>query len=95
MFQFILLAGIRRLYVPSIMRSLTGNFTFSYRDPDKTIQECKDALPPDLLVELKLVLNHHNPTKFVGYFIVYQRLKSYACGISASVVNIIQKVEFP
>ena len=58
---------MHRLYVPSIMRYLTGNYTSSCRDPDKMLQESKDAVPPDLLAQLKRKLNHHNLTNFVGH----------------------------
>ena len=51
--QFFLLAVMRRTHVTSITHSLTGNYTASYRDPDKTLQKCKDTLPPDLLAQLK------------------------------------------
>ena len=84
---------MRRLNVPSIMCSLAGNYTSSYRDPNKTLQECKDVLPPDLRIQLKLVLNHHNPTKFVGHFKAHQRRQARACGNHASVVNNVPKVE--
>ena len=33
--QFLFLAIIHRLHVPSIIRSLPGNYTATYRDPDK------------------------------------------------------------
>ena len=81
------------MHVSSIMLSLTGNYTASYRDPDKILQECKDALPPDLLVQLKRVLNHHNLTKFVGHGTTEQLRQAHAYGNHASVANNVQKVE--
>ena len=84
---------MHRLRVPSIMRSLAGKCTASYRDPEKMLQECKDALPPYLIAELKRVMNHHNPTKFVVHVIIEQHRKARAYDNHASVANNIPKVE--
>ena len=43
--QFLSLAVIYQLHAPSIMRSMTGNNTSSYRDPDKMLWECIEAFP--------------------------------------------------
>ena len=88
-----LLAVIHRMCMPSMMRSLAGNCTASYKHPDTMIKECKDALPRDLLAQLKRFLRHHNPTKFVGYVTVEQRRQDRASGNHASVANNIPKVE--
>ena len=55
MLPFLLLALMYGMHVTSIVRFLTGSYTASYRDPDTMLQECKDALPPDLLVQLRHV----------------------------------------
>ena len=34
------------------------------------LKEFKDALPQDLIAQLKRVLYYHNPTKFVDYVTV-------------------------
>ena len=66
--------------VSSIMRSLTRNYTASYRDPETMLQKCKDVLPPHLLARLKRVLNHHSPTKFIGHIISEQYRQACAYG---------------
>ena len=60
--EFLFLAEIHRMHVPSAMHSLILNCKASCRDPDKVLKECKYALPPELLAELKRVLHYHNPT---------------------------------
>ena len=75
------------------MLSLAGNYTASYRDPYKALQRCKDVLQLDVLVQLKRVLNHHNPTKFVGHVTAEQIRKSCAYGNYASVEKNIPNVE--
>ena len=57
------------------------------------LQEHKDALPPDLLAQIKIVLNHHNPTKFAGHVVEAQRRQARVYGNYASVENNIPKVE--
>ena len=47
--QFLFLAAMHRLHVPSIMLSFTGNCTASYRDPDKILKEYEEYLSPELL----------------------------------------------
>ena len=74
------------------MRSLTGNCTSSYKDPDKMLKECKDVLHPALFDQLKRVLNHYNPTKSAVHVMVYQRRQVRAHGNHASVSNNIPKV---
>ena len=75
------------------MLSFTGNYIFSYRDPDKILQECKDDLPPDLIGQLKRLLNHYNFTNFVGHVTTEQRRQVRNYDSHASVENNIPKVE--
>ena len=51
------------------MCSLTRNYTESCRYPYKILKECKDVLPLELLAQLKRVLHHYSPTKFVGHIV--------------------------
>ena len=92
--QLLFLAVTRTLYVPSITRSLAENYTMSCRNLETILQGCKDALPPDMLTQLKRFLNHHNPIKFVCHITVEQSRQARACGNHASVENNIPKVEY-
>ena len=83
--QFLFLVVTHILHVPSIVRSLAGNCTASHRDPRTMIQECKDALPPDLLAQIKRALIHYNPTNFVGHVEAEQRRQSRSYGNHSSV----------
>ena len=58
---------IHRLYVTSIVHYLNRNYTASYRVSNKILRHHKQALPLDPLAQLKRVLNHHNPNKFIGH----------------------------
>ena len=58
--QFIFITVMHRLHVLSIMRYLDENCTASCLDPDKIIKECKEALPSELLVQIKWGLHDHN-----------------------------------
>ena len=58
--QFLFLVVMQRLNAPLTMRSLSENYAASYRDPEKILREFKDALPPELLAQLKRVLHYHN-----------------------------------
>ena len=91
--KLLFLAVTHRMCVPSIMHSVTGNCTASCRDPNKIFKECKDALPPELLAQLKLVLHHNNPTKSIGYIIAEQHRKARACGNYTSVSKPPTKLE--
>ena len=91
--QFLFLAIIHRLHVPSIIRSLPGNYTASYRDPDKILTACEAALTPDLLSQLKRVLCHHNPSKLRGHVTAQQRQEARKYGNHASVSKHLKKVE--
>ena len=91
--QFLLLVVINMIHVPSTTRSFTVNYIASYADPDKILRDYKDALPPELLVQLERVLHYHNPRKFIGYITVKQRRQACACGNYSSVSNSIAKVE--
>ena len=75
------------------MRYLTGNYTKYYRDPDSMLQEYKDALPLDLLAQLKRVLNHHNATKFLGHITEEKNRKYRAYVNQALSANSIPKIE--
>ena len=75
------------------MCSLTRNYTESCRYPYKILKECKDVLPLELLAQLKRVLHHYSPTKFVGHIAAEQLRQDHACGNHTSVSNDIPKVE--
>ena len=47
--QFLFLAAMYKLHALSVMHSLAGNHTASFRDPNKIIKECKGSIPPALL----------------------------------------------
>ena len=68
------LVFLYRLHVPSIMPYLTENYMNYCRDPDKILRECKNALHPDLLVQLKLVLHYYNPTRSIVHITVEYRM---------------------
>ena len=91
--QFLFLAIIHRLHVPSIIRSLTGNYTAAYRDPDEILRACNAALTPELLTQLKRVLHHHNPSKLTGHVTAQQREEARKCGKHASVAKHLTKVQ--
>ena len=84
---------MHRLYVLSIMISFDGNFTASCKDPDKILKECKDALLPDLIAQLKQFLHYYNPTNVAGHIKAEQLQQSRTWGNCASVSNKIPKVE--
>ena len=77
--QFLFLAAMHRIHVPSIMCSFTRDWTDSRRDPNKILKECKDALLPELLAQLKWFLCHCNPTKSIGRIREFQRMQSRVC----------------
>ena len=93
--QFLFLAIIHRLHVPSIIRSLTGNYTATYREPDKILRACDEALTPELLTQLKRVLHHHNPSTLIGHVTAQQRQEARKYGNYASVAKHLTKVEKP
>ena len=90
--QFLFLARIHRLHVPSIIRSLTGNYTATYRDPEKILRACNAALTPELLTQLKRVMHHHNPSKLTGHVTAQQREEARKYGNHASVAMHLTKV---
>ena len=51
--QLLFLAVRCMLHSPSISRSISNNYRTSYKDPDTMLRECKDALPLDLLSQIK------------------------------------------
>ena len=65
--QFLFFSVAFRLHVPSIVRSLAGNYAASCRDLDKILREYEDSLPLKLLSQLKRVLHNYNPTSFMGH----------------------------
>ena len=79
--------------MPSIIRSLTGNYTATYRDPDKILKACDAALTPELLTQLKRVLHHYNPSKLTGHVTAQQREEARKYGNHASVAKHLTKVE--
>ena len=75
------------------MWSLTGNYTATYRDPDKVLKAFSAVLTPELLIQLKHVLHHHNPSKLAGHVTAKKSQEAYACGKHASVTKHLAKVE--
>ena len=65
--QFLFLALIHKLHMPSLVRSLTGNYTASFRDRESILNRCRPILPPDVFAHLERVLNHKNPASFYGH----------------------------
>ena len=82
------LAVMHLLHVPSTTHSLAGNYAASCKDLEKTLKGCKDAPRPDLLVRLKRVLHHHNPTKFAGHVMKKSRQDHAWCNHSSASNNI-------
>jgi hypothetical protein len=64
--QYLFLAIIHRMHVPSMIRSLKGNQTAEYRNPEQILQACEPALSGDLMHDLRDVLYNYNPAKFNG-----------------------------
>ena len=91
--KFLFLTVIHRLHVPSVIRSLPGNYTATHRDPEKIIEACSAALTPNLLAQLKRILHHNNPSKFTGYVTAQQRQEARACGNHDAVAKQLHKVE--
>ena len=91
--QFLFLAVIYRLHVPSIIRSLPGNYTDTHRDPNKIIEACSAALTPELLAQFKHVLHHNNPSKFTGHVTAEKRQEPRICGNHASVAKHLPNAE--
>ena len=71
--QYLFLALMHRLHIPSMIRSLKGNQTAAFRDPETILKKCEPALPPDLLMSLKSVLYNENPAKFNGHTTAVER----------------------
>ena len=61
--------------------------------PRKILRECKESLLPELLIQIKRVLYHNNPTKFIGHIAAEQCMQSRDFGNHASLSNSITKVE--
>ena len=57
--KFLFLEVIHRLYSPSIIHSLTRNWTASCSDLEKILEFCKGALPPYFLKQIEHVLCNH------------------------------------
>ena len=91
--QYLFLAMLHRMHLPSMIRSLKGNHTAMYRDPKAILDECRPALPPDLLQELSNVLHNLNPARFQGETTAAQREASRAYGNHTSISNNIEKAE--
>ena len=89
--KLLFLSVMRKLHVPLMMCYLTG--TVSCIDPDKIRREYKEDLPLELIAQLKRILNHHNPTRFIGHVTEEQHRKYRACGNYTSVSNNMTKVE--
>ena len=83
--QFLFLSIIHHMHMPSTIRSLTGKCTASCRDPEKILRSSSDALPSELLRQLKRALCHHNPSKFKGHVTADQRKQARAYGNHVSV----------
>ena len=91
--KFLFLEVIHRLHVPSIIRSLPGNYTVTYRDPEKIPKAFSAVLTPDLLAQLKRVLHHNNLSKFAVHVTANQRQEAYSYGNHSSVAKHLSKVE--
>ena len=61
--QFLFLAFIHHIHLPSIIWSLPGNYDATCRDPEQTTYTCPATLLPELLTQLKRILCR-NPSKF-------------------------------
>ena len=74
------------------MLYITGNYTASYRDPGRIPKERKDALFPEILAQLKRILHHHSPTKFISHMTAEKRQHSRTYGNNCSASNNIPKL---
>ena len=79
--------------MPAVIRSLTGNYTILYRNPEEILSQCKEALDKDLLTQLERVLHNNNLSKFQGYVSAEQRAENRAYGNYTSIAKNIQKVK--
>jgi len=91
--QFLFLALIHKLQVPAVIRSLKGNYTALYRNPDEILSKCKEALDNDLLTQLERVLYNNNPSRFQGHASAQQRSESRVYGNHSSIAKNMKKVE--
>ena len=53
--------------MPAVIRSLKGNYTALYRNPNEILSKCKEALDNDLLTQLERFLHNNNPLRFQGH----------------------------
>ena len=90
--QCMQLALLHSLHLPSVIRSLRGNHTALYRNPETILDACRDALPPLLLQDLKRVLHNVNPARFVGHTTAAQRTENRRYGNHSSIKNNLAKV---
>ena len=91
--QFIFLSLVYRMCMPSMMWSLTGNYTASCRDLEQILWAFSDALQPERLRQLSRVLHHHNHYKFKEDATSDQRKQIHAYGNHSSVGRNLIKVE--
>ena len=75
------------------MISLTRNCTAPYRDLGKILKECKETLPPEILSQIKRVLHHCNPTKFIVRITEEQHREARFSKNTTKVETIISKEE--
>ena len=78
--QYLFLALVHKLHVPSMIRSLKGNHTAIHRDPEKILENFKSCLDEDLHKHLERVLNNKCPAKFIGHTTASQRKASREYG---------------
>ena len=91
--QFILLAVIQLMCVPSIIRYLVENCTTSYVDHEKILPHWKDAFSVDSLKLRKQSLRHHNCPKFKNHITVEQIRKARDYGDNTYVSKNLTKTE--
>ena len=70
-----------------MIRSLKGNHTAAFRDPEAILKKCEPALPLDLLLRLKSVLYNENPAKFNGHTTVAERAEYRNYGNHATITK--------
>ena len=83
--QFLFLAIIHKLDLPSVIRSLPGNYNALHRHPRAILDQCSHALSPDVTHHLRRVLANNNPSEFHGHTSAQQRLYARRYGNHKSI----------
>lgn len=78
--QYLFLALMHRLHVPSMIRSLKGNHTAMHRNPNSILKNFRSCLDDQLFEHLERVLSNKCPAKFIGHTTAKKREQSREYG---------------